>query len=205
MSGPISRLKGILGHIWTSPDLPPSPSSSSVDKGEGTYEHTHHLHTLSPTSFLPRAAAIEPQAEAIVHITANGATLRRTYQEFADRARGLAYYIKTHGYKRVGVLMTNTPAFLESIYGIVAGGAVIVPVNYRLKEDDISYIFEFSEVDIILADWEFENLLQAFRTAKPAVKIVVDTVSNDLSRPWLFCAHHAVHMRVFYNADFQFH
>lgn len=176
MSGPVSRLKGILGHIWSPSDLPQS-LSSSVDKGE-VYEHTHHLHTLSPTHFLPRAAAIEPQAEAIVHITANGAKLRRTYQEFADRARGLAYYIKTHGYKRVGVLMTNTPAFLESIYGIVAGGAVIVPVNYRLKEDDISYIFEFSEVDIILADWEFVNLLQAFRTSKPAVKIVVDTVSD---------------------------
>ncbi|KAJ4420102.1 hypothetical protein N0V82_004549 [Gnomoniopsis sp. IMI 355080] len=173
MSGPTSRLKSILGHIWSSAESP-SPQATSVNKAE-TYEHTHHLHTLSPTSFLPRAAAIEPHAEAIVHITANGATLRRTYQEFADRARGLAYYIKTHGYKRVGVLMTNTPAFLESIYGIVAGGAVIVPVNYRLKEDDISYIFNFSEVDIILADWEFESLLQAFRTAKSTVKIVVDT------------------------------
>lgn len=175
MSGPTSRLKSILGHIW-SPAESSSPQTTSGSRA-GTYEHTHHLHTLSPTSFLPRAAAIEPHAEAIVHITANGATLRRTYQEFADRARGLAYYIKTHGYKRVGVLMTNTPAFLESIYGIVAGGAVIVPVNYRLKEDDISYIFNFSEVDIILADWEFESLLQAFRTSKPAVKIVVDTVS----------------------------
>ncbi|KAJ4391351.1 hypothetical protein N0V93_004968 [Gnomoniopsis smithogilvyi] len=172
MSGPTSRLKSILGHIWSSSESP--NSQTAVNQGE-TYEHTHHLHTLSPTSFLPRAAAIEPHAEAIVHITANGATLRRTYQEFADRARGLAYYIKTHGYKRVGVLMTNTPAFLESIYGIVAGGAVIVPVNYRLKEDDISYIFSFSEVDIILADWEFVSLLQSFRTARPAVKIVVDT------------------------------
>lgn len=78
--------------------------------------------------------------------------------------------------------MTNTPAFLESIYGIVAGGAVIVPVNYRLKEDDISYIFNFSEVDIILADWEFVHLLQTFKTAKPGVKIVIDTVSERASR-----------------------
>lgn len=167
MSGPASRLKGILGHLW----------SSSQPHSTQTHQHSHHIHTLSPTSFLPRAAAIEPHAEAIVHITANGAVLRRTYQEFADRARGLAYYLKTHGYKRVGVLMTNTPAFLESIYGIVAGGAVIVPVNYRLKEDDISYIFEFGEVDIILVDAEFESLLETFKKAKPGVKTVVDTVS----------------------------
>ncbi|KAF3770204.1 hypothetical protein M406DRAFT_59276 [Cryphonectria parasitica EP155] len=149
--------------------------SGPTSRLRNTYPHTHHIHTLSPTFFLPRAAAIEPHAEAIVHITTNGATLRRSYEEFADRARGLAYYLKTHGHKRVGVLMTNTPAFLESIYGVAAGGAVLVPVNYRLKEDDISYIFEFAEVDIILADWEFEGLLDSFRKSNPGVKIVVDT------------------------------
>ena len=140
-----------------------------------THEHSHHIHTLSPTFFLPRAASIEPEAEAIVHITANGAPLRRTYQEFADRARGLAYYLKTHGFKRVGVLMPNTPAFLECIYGIVAGGAVIVPVNHRLKKDDVSYIFEFSDVEIVIVDWEFEGLLAAFRKARPAARVVIDT------------------------------
>lgn len=171
MSGAPSRLRNILDHLW------PSSSSSSSANANSTYQHAHHFHTLSPTIFLPRAASIEPHAEAIVHITANGATLRRTYQEFADRARGLAYYLKTHGYKRVGVLMPNTPAFLESIYGIVAGGAVVVPVNYRLKQDDISYIFDFADVDLIVTDQEYVSLLDAFRQARPGVKIVVDTVS----------------------------
>lgn len=46
--------------------------------------------------------------------------------ETADRARGLAFHIKKHGYKRVGILCPNTPAFLESIYGIAAAGAVNV-------------------------------------------------------------------------------
>jgi len=50
--------------------------------------------------------------------------LRRSYIEVADRARGLAYWIKKHGYKRVGILCPNTPAFLESIFGIAAAGAV---------------------------------------------------------------------------------
>lgn len=66
------------------------------------------------------------QAQAIHHITRNGKVLRRTYLEVADRSRGLAYYLKKHGYKRVGILAPNTPAFLESIYGIAAAGAVNV-------------------------------------------------------------------------------
>lgn len=119
MSGATSRLKSLLGHLTSS-------TSSPVG-----YAHNHHIHQLSPTFFLERAAAIEPNATAIYHVTANQQVLRRSYAEFADRARGLAYYLLKHGFKRVGVLATNTPAFLESIFGIIAAGAVIVPVNYR--------------------------------------------------------------------------
>lgn len=72
-------------------------------------------------------------------------------------------------------MMPNTPAFLECIYGIVAGGAAIVPVNYRLKEGDVEYIFEFSEVEIVIVDWELEGLLATFREARPDVNVVVDT------------------------------
>lgn len=184
MSSPSTRLRSVLGHLWPSSSSgstpPPAPTAAPAQDRhtETGHPHAHHLHALSPTAFLPRAAAIEPRAEAIVHITANGAILRRTYEEFADRARGLAYFLQTHAHRRVGVLMTNTPAFLESIYGIVAGGAVIVPVNYRLKEDDVTYMLDLAEVDLVLVDWEFVGLLDGFRRARPGVRIVVDTVSD---------------------------
>jgi non-ribosomal peptide synthetase component F len=108
MSSPKSRLQSLASHF-----LPSSTSLPLIPP---------HIHTLSPTSFLPRAAAIEPDAEAIFHVTANGKTLRRSYAEFADRARGLAYFLKKHGLQRVGILAPNTPAFLEAIFGIAAAG-----------------------------------------------------------------------------------
>ncbi|UPK89342.1 hypothetical protein LCI18_000277 [Fusarium solani-melongenae] len=156
MSGPPSRIRSILNHLRPHPAASPS------------------FHTLSPTTFLERAASIEPDAEAIFHITVNGAVLRRSYAEFADRARGLAYYLLKHGYRRVGILAPNTPAFLESIYGIVAAGAVIVPANYRLKPDDISYIFDFAEVDCIVVDNEFVGLLDAYKEKHQNVPFIVD-------------------------------
>lgn len=67
----------------------------------------------SPTYFLPRAAEIEPDAEAIYHVSVNGKVVRRSYGEFADRARGLAYFLLKSNFKRVGILAPNTPAFLE--------------------------------------------------------------------------------------------
>jgi len=74
------------------------------------------------------------QAEAIYHVTANNKILRRSYIEFADRARGLAYYLKKHGFRRVGILCPNTPAFLESIFGIAAAGAVNVGKDIYINQ-----------------------------------------------------------------------
>ncbi|KAK8108569.1 hypothetical protein PG984_014370 [Apiospora sp. TS-2023a] len=179
MSGATSRLRSLLGHLagGSSPKPPtpePAPASALANKDDEEYTHKHHIHQLTPTFFLERAASIEPDATAIYHVTANDRVLRRSYREFADRARGLAYYLRKRGHRRVGVLATNTPAFLESIYGVAAAGAVIVPANYRLKSADITYIFDFAEVDCIIVDHEYVELLDEFRRAHPGVPVVVD-------------------------------
>ncbi|KAF2668853.1 putative AMP-binding domain protein [Microthyrium microscopicum] len=172
MSSAFGRLSKLLNHF--------APSSSSPTVSDLSYpftecNHHHNFHTLSPTYFLPRAAAIEPEGQAIYHVTANNQILRRTYGDFADRARGFAYYLVKHGYKRVGILAPNTPAFLEALFGIGAAGSVNIAINYRLKPEDISYIFQHSEADAILVDAEFVHLLDGFRKEKPNVHIIIDT------------------------------
>jgi acyl-CoA synthetase (AMP-forming)/AMP-acid ligase II len=96
--------------------------------------------------------------------------------------------VRQHKYKRVGLLCTNTPAFLEALFGIAAAGAVSVAVNYRLKTDDISYIFQHSDVDLIIADYEFVELLGQYKKERPGVKIIVDTdtdaTEGELSGPF---------------------
>jgi len=47
-------------------------------------------------------------------------------------------------------------------------------VNYRLKHDDITYIFTHSEVDAIIVDAEFSSLLDDFRKANPQIPFIVD-------------------------------
>ncbi|KAG9229047.1 2-succinylbenzoate-CoA ligase [Amylocarpus encephaloides] len=176
MSPPQSRLQAIASHF----------RQASQEKQPAL--HGPHIHQLSPTFFLPRAAEIEPDALAIYHVTANGHTIRRSYIEFADRARGLAYYLVKHGLKRVGILAPNTPAFLESIFGIAAAGGVNVAVNYRLKPEDVEYIFDFAELDAIIVDEEFQHLLDNFKKAHPKVKFIIDTdtdaTSGQLSGPF---------------------
>lgn len=166
MSGAPSRLQKLAAHFRTTP-APAKPR--------------HNYHELSPTFFLERAAQIEPDAEAIYHVCANGRVLRRSYAEFADRARGLAYYLMKHQYKRVGILAPNTPAFLESIFGIGAAGAVSVGANYRLKPDDIAYIFNHSDVDLIIVDTEYVHLLDRFKELYPNIPFIVDTDTDAIA------------------------
>jgi len=78
------------------------------------------------------------------------------------------------------------------MFGIAAGGAVQVGVNFRLKSEDIHYIFKHAEVwlityipidsvpwltlcerkvDLIIVDREFLHLLDGF---DPLVRLIVD-------------------------------
>jgi acyl-CoA synthetase (AMP-forming)/AMP-acid ligase II len=179
---PLDRLQKFASHLTNfTPPTPPPPSST-------TFQHHYNYHALTPTAFLPRAASIEPSATAIYHVTSNSQILRRSYAEAADRARGLAYYLVKHGYKRVGILCPNTPAFLEALFGIAAAGAVSVGVNYRLKTEDISYIFQHSECDLIIADAEYAALLAQYSKEKPNTPILIDNdtdaTEGELSGPF---------------------
>jgi long-subunit acyl-CoA synthetase (AMP-forming) len=44
-----------------------------------------------------------------------------------------------------------------------------------LKHEDISYIFQHSEVDAIVVDYECVALLDSFHKEKPSVTLIVDT------------------------------
>ena len=53
-------------------------------------------------------------------------------------------------------------------------------MNYRLKKEDITYIFTFSEVEVIIVDVEYLPLLEDFRETKPGVKFIIDTDTDAI-------------------------
>lgn len=170
-----SRLLAIASQLLPSTNTTTGAVSTDASSNNiPAFEHRYNHHTLSPTNFLPRAAAIEPDALCCYHKTSNGAVLKRSYAEVADRARGFAYWIRKKGYKRVCLLATNTPCFLETIFAIPAAGAVQISVNYRLKREDIAYICRHSGADLVVVDKEFEELLGSFREGNPHVPVLVD-------------------------------
>lgn len=61
-------------------------------------------------------------------------------------------------------------------------------MNYRLKPEDISYIFKHSDADLIIVDEEYVSLLDLFRSEHPDVPLLIDTdtdaTEGQLSGPF---------------------
>jgi fatty-acyl-CoA synthase len=108
--------------------------------------------SLSPVSFLKRAAEIHPSRCAVIH-----GTCRHSYRELYDRARRLASALKQAGVRAgdtVSVMLPNVPAMVEAHYGVPMLGAVLNTINTRLEAATLAYILEHGEAKVLITDRE---------------------------------------------------
>lgn len=50
-----------------------------------------------------------------------------------------------------------------------------IAVNYRLKQEDIAYIFDHGDAEVVIVDEEFVPLLEHYRSQYPHIHIIIDT------------------------------
>ncbi|MFL6002846.1 MAG: AMP-binding protein, partial [Nocardioides sp.] len=60
---------------------------------------------------------------------------------------------------RVAVVSHNSARLLTSFFGVAGTGRVLVPVNFRLRPDEVAYIVEHSGARVLLVDPELEDAL----------------------------------------------
>lgn len=123
---------------------------------------TASFEPLTPTSFLLRSGKVYANRCAVID-----ADSRFTYAEFLDRCLRLGGALHSMGIRegaRVAVLAPNTRTLLEVHYGVPFAGAVLVSLNTRLTADDLSYIVSHSGAQLLIYDYEFENLAHDIAT-----------------------------------------
>jgi 3-(methylthio)propionyl---CoA ligase len=137
--------------------------------------------TLSPVSFLKRAADFFGERTAVVH-----GSRCFTYAEFDARARRLAHALTKAGIKRgdtVAILAANVPAMLEAHYAAPMIGAVLNPINIRLDAPLIAFCLEHGEAKLLLADREFHATiapaLEKLGSRRPIVVDIADAETAD--------------------------
>ena len=132
---------------------------------------------LSPLTFLNRAMAMFADRTAVV-----AGDRRYTYEEFGSRVQRLAAGLRASGVESgtsVAVLSPNTPAMLESQFGIPAAGGVVVNVNTRLSATEVDHILQHSEAQLLLADEQFRALVEETSFPPDRVQWIKDSGGPD--------------------------
>src|ERR1041385_6652642 len=110
---------------------------------------------LTPIRFLRYAAQQFPSKTAVVC-----GNERLTYAQFASRTSRLAGALREIGVQpgdRVAYLSANCHRLLESYYGVLEAGAVLLPLNIRLTPKELAYILNDSGAKVLLFQEQFSS------------------------------------------------
>jgi fatty-acyl-CoA synthase len=140
-----------------------------------------NIHRQTLGDLLHRSAARTPNKLAIVC----GET-RWTYAEL-DRiserlAAGLAQRGVTKG-KCVAILARNSHAFAAMRFALARLGAVLVPINFMLKAEEVAYILRHAGATMLATDSALATLARAAAALDTTVRDLVWLPAEDPSEP----------------------
>lgn len=126
---------------------------------------------LTPASFLERTVVAFPDRVAVVEGSTRY-TYRTLYERVHRLARGL-YRLGVQRGDRVAAVVPNTKLALELHLAVPLMGAVLVPINVRLKSKEMSYILNHSEAVVLFVDDAYAERLVSCLEEVPSVRVLI--------------------------------
>jgi len=96
----------------------------------------------------------------------------------ADR---LQHQLQVKPGDRVGLWLKNCPEFVPSLFGILAIGAVAVPINNFLKTEEVSFILQDAGIDALITDSELGSHFHSLHASNPRLKLLKVDELNQLA------------------------
>ena len=123
---------------------------------------------FSVSDFIDRAVQVYGERVGVVDepdqpASPLGAGGELTYAELGSLARRQAAKLDELGLEvgdRVAIVSHNSARLLTSFFGVSGFGRVLVPVNFRLRPDEVHYIVKHSGARVLLIDPELEETLE---------------------------------------------
>jgi acyl-CoA synthetase (AMP-forming)/AMP-acid ligase II len=116
---------------------------------------------MNTAEFLTISVSIVPEREALV---CDGTRL--TYLEVQERVNRLANALADLGVERghkVAIVALNSHRYIETYYACAKLGAVFVPLNYRAKREELTYMVNNAEASVFFVGERYLELTAAIR------------------------------------------
>ncbi len=91
-----------------------------------------------------------------------------TYADILQAADRFAAFLAQKGVKRgdkIAFFLRNSPEFVYSIFAASKLGAIIVPINTFLKEDELTYILDDSGASVLIASAVHEKVVNSSKAS----------------------------------------
>ena len=133
--------------------------------------------------------------QEVVSRRVEGDIHRTTYRELASRSRRMAKALAQLGVKsgdRVSTLAWNGYRHMELYYAVSGSGAVLHTLNPRLHPDQVVYIADHAEDEVLFFDMTFLPLIEAIATRVKTIKHFVAMTdrahmpTNSKVERWLY-------------------
>ena len=116
-----------------------------------------------------------------------------TFREFDRRSAQLAGALAAHGIgheTKVALYLFNANEYLEGCLAAFKLRAVPVNVNYRYLADELHYLLENADAEVLIYHGALAERVQAVRERLPKLKLLIQVTTTDADRvPLLAGAH----------------
>ncbi|MBM4463097.1 MAG: long-chain-fatty-acid--CoA ligase [Chloroflexi bacterium] len=132
---------------------------------------------MNTLDFLSISSAICPDRDCVAF-----EGKRYTFSQINERSNRLANALAKLGIKKgnmVAILQVNCNQYLETYYAVAKLGAILLPLNFRAKEDELTYMLNNSEAAAIFVGDRYVDMVNAMRPGLNTVKHFVSIDKKD--------------------------
>jgi len=123
---------------------------------------------MNTTDFLNIASAICPDRELMVF-----QDKRWTFEQTNERVDRLANALTGLGIgkgDRVGILLVNCYQYVEAYFALAKIGAIMVPLNFRAKADELGYMLANAETKLLFVGARYLDMIEKMMPDLPSVE-----------------------------------
>ncbi|MBM2826938.1 MAG: long-chain-fatty-acid--CoA ligase, partial [Dehalococcoidia bacterium] len=136
---------------------------------------------MNTVEFLEIASAIAPDRTAVIF-----EDKRYTFDDLSNRINRLASALAKLGVEkgdRVALVQVNTNQCIETYFATAKLAAVYVPLNFRARANELSYMINTAEANTVLVGDRYVPIIESFKSEVPSVK---NFISLDIKQEgWL--------------------